>query len=87
VEVGDLGSIPADVEDEEATRLGAHDLLVDLPEPLASPFGGVVTRIAIPHHMARGIGARDEPHLIDARSFQLSSRRFGYDQWGLHALA
>lgn len=76
----------ADVEEEAATRLGARDLLVDLPAPLASPFGGTITRIAIPHHMARGIGARDEPQLIDARSFQLGSRRFGYDQWGLHTL-
>lgn len=77
----------ADVEEEVATRLGARDLLVDLPEPLASPFGGVVTRIAIPHHMAHGIGARDEPQLIDANSFQIGTRRFDYDQWGLHALA
>ena len=77
----------ADVDEEVATRLGARDLLVDLPEPLASPFGGVVTRIAIPHHMARGIGARDEPQLIDANSFHLGTRCFGYDQWGLHALA
>lgn len=76
----------ADVEEEAATRLDARDLLVDLPEPLASPFGDVVTRIAIPHHMARGIGARDEPQLINARSFQIGDRRFGYDQWGLHTL-
>ncbi len=76
----------ADVVEAVVTRLGARDLLIDLPEPIASPLGGAVTRIAIPAHMARGIGPRDQPHVIGAHAFEVGSRRFGYDQWGLHAL-
>ena len=76
----------ADVADEVATRLGARDLLVDLPAPLVSPFGGEVTRIAIPAHMARGIGVHDEPRVTGASCFAIGARRYGYDQWGLRVL-
>lgn len=80
----------ADVDEAIVTRLGARDLLIDLPEPIASPFasnfGEGVTRIAIPAHMARGIGARDEVRVTGASHFEIGERRFGYDQWGLHAL-
>lgn len=76
----------ADVDEAVVTRLGARDLLIDLPEPIASPFGGRVARIAIPAHMARGIGARDEVRVTGASRFEIGERRFGYDQWGLHAL-
>lgn len=74
------------MDEAVVTRLGARDLLIDLPEPIASPFGGRVARIAIPAHMARGIGARDEVRVTGASRFEIGERRFGYDQWGLHAL-
>lgn len=76
----------ADVEDAVVTRLGARDLLIDLPDAIASPFGGAITRIAIPAHLARGIGARDAPRVIGSATFEIGARRYDYDQWGLHAL-
>ncbi|WP_294355033.1 hypothetical protein [uncultured Sphingomonas sp.] len=76
----------ADVEEAVVTRLGARDLLIDLPDPIASPFGGAITRIAIPAHLARGIGACDEPRVTGPATFEIGARRYDYDQWGLHAL-
>jgi len=74
----------ADVEEAVLTRLGARDLLVDLPLPLASPFEGEITRVAIPGHMLGKVGERDLPELINAHSFRLGTLSYGYDQWGLH---
>ena len=76
----------ADVEEAVLTRLGARDLLVDLPLPLASPFEGEITRVAIPGHMLGKVGERDLPVRIDAHSFQLGTLSYGYDQWGLNRL-
>ena len=70
-----------------STRLGAADLLVDLGQPLPSPFGGPLTRIAIPHWMAGGI-APDAPFVLlgsgpDGARFRLGERSFSYGRWGL----
>jgi CRISPR-associated endonuclease/helicase Cas3 len=70
-----------------ATRLGARDLLVDLPIPIEGPFGATVTRIGIPAWMA-GTVARDEqptPAVRDGDDwrFQLGGRSFRYGRWGL----
>ena len=76
----------ADVDEAVVTRLGARDLLVDLSPPLAGPFGGEIARVAIPAHMLGTLKPHDEPEVIDTRSFRLGTRRFGYNQWGLHRL-
>ena len=73
---------PFDPAEAVATRLGARDLLVDLPDPLAGAFGGTIDRIAIPAWMAPGGGAA-RVERIDDRQFALGSQRFRYDQWGL----
>ncbi|KQN76656.1 CRISPR-associated helicase/endonuclease Cas3 [Sphingomonas sp. Leaf62] len=73
---------PFDGGEAVATRLGARDLLVDLPEPLDGAFGGTIDRIAIPAWMAQGASGA-EVERIDGRQFALGTHRFRYDQWGL----
>lgn len=73
---------PFDGSEAVATRLGARDLLVDLPEPLTGAFGETVDRIAIPAWMAQGAEAA-KVERIDGRQFALGGHRFRYDQWGL----
>lgn len=75
---------PFDGGEAVATRLGARDLLVDLPEPLAGAFGGTIDRIVIPAWMAPGVGGAPVER-IDARAFAMGSCRFHYDQWGLRS--
>ncbi|KQM84921.1 hypothetical protein ASE67_14590 [Sphingomonas sp. Leaf23] len=68
--------------EDVATRLGARDLLIDLPAPLDGAFGGTIDRIAIPAWMAEGVGAA-EVERIDGQRFALGGQRYRYDQWGL----
>ncbi len=68
--------------DAVATRLGARDLLIDLPTPLTGAFGGTIDRIAIPAWMAEGAGG-GEVERIDGQHFALGGRHYRYDQWGL----
>jgi len=84
-EFGDL--VFDDDADVVATRLGARDLLVDLPAPLEGPFGKPVTRISIPAWMT-GVVAHDEqptPAVRDGDDwrFRLGDRHFRYGRWGL----
>lgn len=69
------------------TRLGAADLLLDFAKPLAGPFGKDVTRLRIPHWMARGVTAEDSPKVLPpsviGAHFTLGSRTFTYGRWGL----
>ncbi|WP_288413271.1 CRISPR-associated helicase Cas3' [uncultured Sphingomonas sp.] len=65
-----------------ATRLGARDLLVDLPEALDGAFGGTIDRIAIPAWMAEGADSATVER-IDGQQFALGAKRFRYDRWGL----
>jgi hypothetical protein len=56
----------------------------------AGEFGGgdgKIARVAIPGHMLGTLSERDVLELIDAHSFRLGTRSFGYDRWGLHRLA
>ncbi len=64
------------------TRLGARDLLIDLPEPLTGPFGQPVARVTIPGWMADRVRG-DAVVRIDERHFALGEGTFAYDQWGL----
>lgn len=74
---------PFDRDEAVATRLGARDLLIDLPDPLAGPFGTAVDRIAIPGWMVAGSGGGETVERIDAQRFRLGTHRFRYDAWGL----
>lgn len=65
-----------------ATRLGARDLLLDLPEALDGAFGGTIDRIAIPAWMVEGADSATVER-IDGRQFALGPKRFRYDRWGL----
>ncbi|MDJ0278316.1 CRISPR-associated helicase Cas3' [Sphingomonas sp. 2R-10] len=76
---------PFDPAEAVATRLGARDLLLDLPRPLSGPFGGTIDRIAIPGWMVPGIGGSEPVEPVDAQRFRLGKRPFRYDQWGLQA--
>ena len=73
---GDAGEVAA-------TRLGARDLLLDLPVPLAGPFGTAITRIALPAWMVGRVADGEPPVPLDAHRFQFGERYYVYDQWGL----
>jgi len=70
-----------------ATRLGARDLLIDLPVPLEGPFGEPVPRIGIPAWMAGDMSLNEQPSPAvrdgDGWRFRLGGRSFRYDRWGL----
>ncbi|KQN40981.1 hypothetical protein ASG37_03465 [Sphingomonas sp. Leaf407] len=80
-----LLSFAPDVEVAVATRLGGRDLIVDLPEGLAGPFGGSVTRLKIPDWMAKGMKPDSPVTIVDTASLTLGEHRYRYDQWGLRA--
>ena len=65
------------------TRLGARDLLLDLDPPLAGPFGGQVTRIALPGWMVGQVASGAPVERLDDRRFRFGGRDYRYDQWGL----
>lgn len=73
-----------DWRDAEAavTRLGGHDLLIDLDPPLPGPFGKPVGRIRVPHWMA---GKATRVERDGATGLRLDGRALRYDQWGLRA--
>lgn len=64
------------------TRLGARDLLVDLPEPLTGPFGTEVARITIAGWMVTGL-SETPAERVDAQHLRVGTRTFAYDAWGL----
>jgi CRISPR-associated endonuclease/helicase Cas3 len=72
------------------TRLGARDLLVDLPEAIAGPFGQTVDRFRIPAWMAGTVTPADQPtpavHDGEGWRFRLGERDYRYDRWGLARL-
>ncbi len=74
-----------------ATRLGARDLLIDLPIPLEGPFGEPVSRIGIPAWMAGDVALDEQPSSAvrdgDGWRFRLGRRSFRYDRWGLTSAA
>ena len=76
-----------DMSETVATRLGARDLLVDFPDPLPGLFGEEVTRLRIPHWMARGVAAEDMPEVLAndeaGAHFRLGARSYTYGRWGL----
>ena len=78
-----------DMTETVATRLGAKDMLVDFPEPLPGPFGETISRLRIPHWMAKGVTAKDEPEPLpsdaDGAHFRLGERSYAYGRWGLIA--
>ncbi len=80
-----LLSFAPDEEHAAATRLGARDLIVDLPYGLAGPFGGSVARLKIPDWMAKGTKPDDPVTIVDTASFTLGEHRYRYDRWGLRA--
>ena len=77
---------PDDMADV-TTRLGARDLLLDLDPPLAGPFGGQVTRIALPGWMVGQVALGAPVERLDDRRFRFrfrfGGRDYRYDQWGL----
>ncbi len=77
------------LERRVATRLGASDRAVTLPE-IEGPFGTAVQRIAIAAHLARDIPADAEPEIGQRApgrfDFRMGPRRYRYDRLGLHKL-
>jgi len=78
-----------DAEEVLATRLGARDRLVLLPQTMIGPFGTEVQQLTLRHHQAPGLSAEvevtDVNPLADAPgfAFQLGPMRFRYDRMGL----
>ncbi|MCO6416032.1 CRISPR-associated helicase Cas3' [Siccirubricoccus sp. KC 17139] len=74
-----------------ATRLGAKDLLVTVPEGLAGPFGSAPGALRLPHHMLSGLGEMVEPEAWqqteDGVRFRVGGHAFTYDRMGLQVSA
>lgn len=69
-----------------STRLGARDVIIELPTSPIGPFGTPVSRLKIPAWMAGEITAEDVPELTplgDGFEMSLGARRFVYDRFGL----
>lgn len=76
--------------DRLATRLGADDRLVELPQDTVGPFGQVVRRLAIPEWLARGIPEDATPAIVadiekeyGVLRIRLGDTAFIYDRHGL----
>jgi len=72
-----------------STRLGANDRLIRFPEGTIGPFGGVITQIAVPDWMLRGVDAEAAVTLAKSgvgADFVLcvGERNFTYGAHGLH---
>lgn len=78
-----------DAEQKVATRLGAADRLLELPEPRAGPFGLPVQQLALRfHQVPAGLSPDEEPRATRALpeggfEFELGSARFRYNRFGL----
>lgn len=81
-----------DAEEVLATRLGARDRLVLLPQTMTGPFGTAVQQLTLRHHQAPGLGpdveATDLRPLVDEPgfSFNLGALHFRYGCMGLERI-
>jgi len=70
-----------------STRLGEQDVEIDLASKATSPLGAVLSRIRIPHHMARGLVLPSTPvqpdTIPEGFSFHLDATSFTYTRLGL----
>lgn len=77
------------IPDDEpwATRLGARDLLVALPEAILGPFGEPVATLRIPHFLAGDAAAEATPEVLESGAggllFRLGAVTLRYDRFGL----
>ncbi|MFV0281576.1 MAG: hypothetical protein ACK5JM_12555 [Rhodoblastus sp.] len=90
----DLNDAAVFPKDENfSSRLGARDLLVVFDPPVAGPFGGQITQIAIPDYWTRGIDLTEDfrPTVISQENgmtiFRIQIRNFVYDRLGLRAVS
>ena len=79
----------ANVEEAIRTRLGDEGIEVKFTPQPSSPFDpeSRIPKLAIPDHMLRGIASEEsiEPVAMESGfEFGVGTRRFGYDQMGLH---
>ena len=76
-----------DVDDHFATRLGAKDVLVELPHPVAGPFGAMLAMLKIPHFLAPDTPADAVLEVMnygaDGLVFRLGAAVQRYDRFGL----
>ena len=76
-----------DNDERVATRLGAADRQVDLPDAVLGPFGVPVSALRIPHFLLDGVSPDAEPIMAsqasDTISFRLGGGLFRYDRFGL----
>jgi CRISPR-associated endonuclease/helicase Cas3 len=74
-------------DDVAATRLGAKDLLIELPEPVQGPFGGGVSEFQIPVYWGIDPDGDISPQQVNANggmvTFSIQQRLFRYDATGL----
>lgn len=77
----------ADAEGKIATRLGADDRVVTLPEAARGPFGAMVSSLKLPAHLLRGVaGDAAVTKLTDTGrgfTFAYGGEAFRYDERGL----
>lgn len=70
-----------------ATRLGAKDLLLKLPEPAVGPFGKMVAQLRVPHFLAGESAIDAEPQVtvigLGTLLIRLGPVALRYDRWGL----
>ena len=87
----DAGFEDADVffsaDDAAAMRLGARDVLIELPRPVEGPFGRPVRSFQIPAYWGVDPAGDIAPQVIQtsngAVTFELQGRKFRYDARGL----
>ena len=76
-----------DPSDHFATRLGAKDLLIALPNPIPGPFGAMLDAIKIPHFLAPDVPAEAVTEVLnhgsDGLVFRLGNAVLRYDRFGL----
>ena len=74
-------------DDAAATRLGAMDVLVELPEPVQGPFGGHVSGFQLPAYWGidptADVSARLASATQGAITFDVQGKTFRYDARGL----
>jgi CRISPR-associated endonuclease/helicase Cas3 len=81
-----------DAEQHVATRLGAADRLLTLPDPIAGPFGQPVQQLALRHHQVPSDLSPDtqpselQPLPTGGFEFDLGKTRFRYSRFGLARL-
>jgi CRISPR-associated endonuclease/helicase Cas3 len=74
-------------DDAAATRLGARDMLVEMPESVQGPFGGGVSSFQIPIYWGIDPDGEVSPQQVNANggtvTFSIQQRSFRYDATGL----